>query len=194
MQIVQQVLFVLVSIVAIWLFTKKAKEISRNIKLGRDEDFSDNKDQRWKNVLLLAFGQKKMFRNPLVAILHFFVYAGFIIINIEVLEIILDGILGTHRLFAPALGKWYAVLINSFEVLAVLVLLGCLIFLIRRNMIKLRRFISRDLDGWPRSDANYILVTEIILMALFLTMNTTDRALQLQGYEHYIDTGNFLVS
>ena len=194
MQIAQQVLFVLVSIVAIWLFTKKVKQISRNIRLGRDEDFSDNKDIRWKNVLLLAFGQKKMFKNPLVAILHFFVYAGFIIINIEVLEIVLDGIFGTHRLFAKPLGGFYSFLINAFEILAVLVILACAIFLIRRNIIKLKRFISKDLAGWPRSDANYILITEIILMLLFLTLNTSDRALQLQGNEHYQDTGSFLVS
>jgi len=194
MQILQQILFVLISIMSIWFFTKKVKEISRNIKLGRDEDFSDNKDQRWKNVLLLAFGQKKMFKNPLVAVLHFFVYAGFIIINIEVLEIVLDGIFGTHRLFAKPLGGFYAFLINAFEMLAVLVTLGCVIFLIRRNIIKLKRFISKDLDGWPRSDANYILITEIILMLLFLTLNTSDRALQLRGNEHYHDTGSFVVS
>jgi len=194
MQILQQILFVLISIMSIWFFTKKVKEISRNIRLGRDEDFSDNKDQRWKNVLLLAFGQKKMFKNPLVAVLHFFVYAGFIIINIEVLEIVLDGIFGTHRLFAKPLGGFYAFLINAFEMLAVLVTLGCVIFLIRRNIIKLKRFISKDLDGWPRSDANYILITEIILMLLFLTLNTSDRALQLQGNEHYHDTGSFVVS
>ena len=194
MQILQQILFVLVSIISIWLFTKKVKEISRNIKLGRDEDFSDNKSLRWKNVLLLAFGQKKMFKNPLVAVLHFFVYAGFIIINIEVLEIVLDGIFGTHRLFAKPLGSFYTFLINAFEVLAILVIVGCVIFLVRRNIIKLKRFISKDLDGWPRSDANYILITEIILMLLFLTLNTSDRALQLQGNEHYQDTGNFLFS
>jgi len=194
MQIVQQVLFVLVSGVSIWLFTKKVKEISRNIKLGRDEDFSDNKGQRWKNVLLLAFGQKKMFKNPLVAILHFFVYAGFIIINIEVLEIVLDGILGTHRLFAKPFGSFYTFLINAFEVLAVLVFAACAIFLLRRNIIKLKRFISKDLNGWPRSDANYILITEIVLMTLFLLLNSTDRALQLQGNEHYHDTGSFLFS
>ena len=201
MQIVQQVLFVLISIISIWFFTKKVKEISRNIKLGRDEDlptgqagFSNNKSQRWKNVLLLAFGQKKMFKNPLVAVLHFFVYAGFIIINIEVLEIVLDGILGTHRLFAKPLGGFYTFLINAFEVLAVLVTLGCIIFLIRRNIIKLKRFVSKDLDGWPRSDANYILITEIVLMTLFLLLNSSDRALQIQGNEHYHDTGSFLFS
>ena len=194
MQILQQILFVLVSVISIWLFTKKVKEISRNIKLGHDEDFSDNKSQRWKNVLLLAFGQKKMFRNPLVALLHFFVYAGFIIINIEVLEIVLDGILGTHRLFAKPLGGFYTFLINAFEILAVLVFAACAIFLIRRNIIRLKRFISKDLNGWPRSDANNILITEIVLMTLFLLLNSSDRALQLHGNEHYHDTGSFLFS
>jgi ferredoxin len=196
MQIAQQILFILISIAAIWLFAKKTKEIIRNIKLGRDETIEGDPAQRWKNVLLLAFGQKKMFRNPLVAVLHFFVYAGFIIINIEVLEIVLDGIFGTHRLFAQPLGSFYAFLINAFEVLAVLVLAGCLIFLIRRNFLKLRRFISKDLNGWPRSDANYILITEIILMALFLTLNASDTLLQTRGLEHYSanPTGNFIVS
>jgi len=196
MQIVQQILFLLLSVVAIWLFAKKAREISRNINLGRDEDFGDNKPQRWRNVLLLAFGQKKMFRNPLVAVLHFFVYAGFIIINIEVLEIILDGLVGTHRLFATPLGAFYSFLINSFEILALLVLVGCLIFLIRRNIIRIRRFISRDLDGWPRSDANYILITEIVLMTLFLFLNASDTMLQTRGLEHYAahPTGNFILS
>ena len=196
MQIAQQILFVLLSIIAIGLFAKKAKEIIRNIKLGRDETINDNPGQRWKNLLLLAFGQKKMFRNPLVAVLHFLVYAGFIIINIEVLEIVLDGIFGTHRLFAPFLGSFYTILINSFEILAVLVLLGCLVFLIRRNGIKLKRFISKDLDGWPRSDANYILITEIVLMALFLLLNASDTLLQTRGVEHYSAhaTGDFVFS
>src|SRR5690348_1894967 len=107
MQIAQQILFILISVLAIWLFSRKVKEIGRNIRLGRDEDLSDNKSQRWRNVLLLAFGQKKMFRNPLVAVMHFFVYAGFIIINIEVLEIFLDGVFGKHRLFAEPLGAFY---------------------------------------------------------------------------------------
>src|SRR5687768_3789765 len=194
MQLAQQILFLLLSAVAIWMFARKAKQISRNINLGRDEAINDDKPRRWRNMFLLAFGQKKMFRKPLPAILHFFVYAGFIIINIEVLEIVLDGILGTHRLFAIPLGGFYTFLINAFEILAVLVILGCAIFLIRRNIIKLKRFISKDLDGWPRSDANYILITEIVLMLLFLTLNTSDRALQLQNNEHYHDTGSFLVS
>jgi heterodisulfide reductase subunit C len=194
MQIFQQILFVLISGIAIWLFAKKVKEIRRNINLGRNEDFSDNKPLRWKNLLLLAFGQKKMFRNPLVAVMHFVIYAGFIIINIEVLEIMLDGIFGTHRLFAETLGGLYSFLINAFEFLAVGVIFVCIVFLARRNIIKLKRFISNDLNGWPRSDANYILITEIILMCLFLTLNSSDRALQLQNHPHYHDTGSFFFS
>lgn len=194
MHVAQQILFFLISAIAIWLFAKKIKEIRRNINLGREEDFSDNKHLRWRNLLLLAFGQKKMFRNPLVALMHFVIYAGFIIINIEVLEIILDGILGTHRLFAEPLAGFYSFLINSFEFLAVGVIFVCLVFLARRNIIKLKRFISNDLDGWPRSDANYILITEIILMCLFLTWNSSDRALQLQNQPAFHDTGSFFFS
>ncbi len=162
--------------------------------LGRAKYLSDNKAARWRNLLLLAFGQKKMFRNPLVAVLHFIIYAGFIIINIEVLEIVLDGVLGTHRLFLPLLGNFYTFVINFFEILAISVVAVCLVFLIRRNILKLKRFISNDLNGWPRSDANYILITEIVLMTLFITMNAADRALQLQGAAHYSDTGNFIIS
>lgn len=196
MQLAQQILFILLSVVSIWLFSKKAREISRNIRLGRKETLDDNPSQRWKNLLLLAFGQKKMFRNPLVAVMHFFVYAGFIIINIEVLEIVLDGITGNHRLFAAPLGGLYSFLINAFEVLALLVLAACLIFLVRRNIIKLKRFISKDLDGWPRSDANYILITEVVLMSLFLFLNASDTLLQTRGVEHYAahPTGNFVLS
>lgn len=137
-----------------------------------------------------------MFRNPLVAVLHFVIYAGFLIINIEVLEIVLDGILGTHRLFAPYLGGFYHFVINFFEILAAAIIVVCAIFLIRRNIIKLRRFISHDLDGWPRSDANYILLAEIILMTMLLTMNATDTLLQQRGYGEYAEhqTGGFIVS
>ncbi|MEQ1799791.1 MAG: (Fe-S)-binding protein [Lacibacter sp.] len=194
MQIVQQVLFAVCLGAAIWFFSKKANEIRRNILLGIDEDLTDNPSQRWKNMLLLAFGQKKMFKNPLVAVLHLLVYVGFVIINLEVLEIVLDGLLGTHRLFLSPLGGFYSFLINSFEILAISVLVACIIFLIRRNIIKLKRFISEDLNGWPATDANNILITEIVLMSLFLLMNSTDRALQLNGAEHYHDTGNFILS
>lgn len=196
MHILQQILFLLLVVTAVTLFTKKIRQIRKAIQLGVEEEIADNKAQRWRNVLLLAFGQKKMFRNPLVGVLHFLVYAGFIIINIEILEIILDGLLGTHRLFANSLGTLYLFLINAFEVLALLVIVACAIFLIRRNIIKLQRFISKELDGWPRSDANYILFTEIILMLLFLTMNSADTLLQQRGISHYTEanTGNFIIS
>jgi len=169
--------------------------IRRNILLGKDADYSDHAGERWRNVLLLAFGQKKMFRNPLVAVLHFFVYAGFVIINLEVLEIVIDGVFGTHRIFSGA-GVVYPYLINAFEFLAVTVLVGCIIFLLRRNVVKVKRLASPDLDGWPRSDANYILITEIVLMTLFLTMNSADTLLQQRGYGHYGEhvTGNFAFS
>ena len=194
MQIIEQILFILLTGFAIFLFAKKVKEISANINLGLDEDFSGNKGQRWKNVLLLALGQKKMFRYPLVGIIHFVIYAGFVIINIEVLEIVLDGVFGTHRMFAAPLGGFYTFVIDFFEILALGVLLACVIFLIRRNALKLKRFMKHDLDGWPRTDANLILITEIVLMSLFLTMNSADRALQLQGHLNYTDQGNFILS
>lgn len=194
MHFIQQAAFVLLSGFALWFFAGNINRIRKNILLGRDEDLSGQSNLRWKNVLLLAFGQKKMFRNPLVAVMHFIIYAGFIIINIEVLEIVLDGILGTHRLFLSPLGDFYTMVINCFEWLAVAVIAVCVAFLSRRNIIKLKRFVSKDLDGWPRSDANYILIAEIILMSLFLLMNASDRALQLQGHEHYANTGDFAIS
>jgi ferredoxin len=192
----QQVLFIAAAGAAIALFTRNIRRIRRNILLGKDESFSDQPALRWKNLLLLAFGQKKMFRNPLVALMHFVIYAGFIIINLEVLEIILDGFLGTHRLFAGPLAGFYLFLINAFEWLAIGVFTVCVLFLGRRNILKLRRFISHDLDGWPRSDANYILLTEIVLMTLFLTMNAADTILQSRGYGHYAAyiTGDFTIS
>lgn len=195
MQLAQQILFIILTGIAVWVFSRKVKFISRNIKLGRTEKMEPHPD-RWKNVLLMAFGQKRMFDKPLVALLHFAVYAGFIIINIEILEIILDGIFGTHRLFAPYLGDFYSFVINFFEILAFLVLAACVIFLIRRNLVKVRRLDMKELDGWPRSDANYILMFEIVLMSLFLLMNATDKALQLKDYGHYgeVQTADFWIS
>jgi len=195
MQLVQQILFIVLAAAAISLFVKKVKFIRRNINLGRDEKFEPHPD-RWKNVLLMAFGQKRMFDKPLVALLHFAVYAGFVIINIEILEIILDGIFGTHRLFAPYLDGFYSFVINFFEVLAFLVLTSCIIFLIRRNIVRVQRLNMSELNGWPRSDANYILMFEIVLMTLFLTMNASDKALQLKAYGHYgeVQTAQFWVS
>lgn len=194
MQLVQQIAFILLTLAAIWIFARKVKFIRRNINLGRDEAFEPHPD-RWRNVLLMAFGQKRMFDKPLVALLHFAVYAGFIIINIEILEILLDGIFGTHRLFAPVLGGFYSFVINFFEILAFLVLTACVIFLLRRNMVRVKRLNMKELNGWPRSDANYILIFEIVLMSLFLIMNASDKALQLKNYGHYVDVQtNFFVS
>lgn len=190
MQIVQQILFVLLVAVAVFLFARKVREIRRNINLGKDEKINDNPAARWKNMLLLAFGQKKMFKRMTPAILHFFVYAGFVIINIEILEIILDGIFGTHRMFAPYLGSLYPILIGCFEILAALVLVSCAIFLVRRNILKLKRLNQGELNGWPKTDANAILITEIVLMSLLLTMNAADYNLQQLGAEHYHNLGS----
>jgi heterodisulfide reductase subunit C len=197
MSYIQQILFVIVAGFATWLFAKNIMKVRRNILLGTNTPlYNDQPGRRWKNVLLLAFGQKVMFRYPMVAFLHFLIYAGFIIINIEVLEIVVDGILGTHRSFYGLAPGLYAVLINSFEFLAIAVLLACVVFLVRRNIIRVRRLNTRDLNGWPRSDANYILITEIILMTLFLTMNASDTILQSRNYGSYGEhqTGNFLFS
>jgi ferredoxin len=194
MHYLPQIAFLVLTAVSVWLFAKKAGEIRRNILLGKEEDLSDNPTARWRNLALLALGQKKMFNNPLVAVMHFIIYVGFIVINVEVLEIVLDGLLGTHRLFAPYLGSFYNFLINCFEFLAAGVLVVCIIFLSRRNILKLKRFLSKDLNGWPRSDANYILITEIILMGLFLKMNAIDQVLQARGTEHYFITGHFTIS
>jgi heterodisulfide reductase subunit C len=196
MSVIQQILFVLVAGFSIWFFARNLGRIRRNILLGRDEPYNDQPGRRWKNVLLLAFGQKIMFKYPLVAFLHLLIYLGFIIINIEVLEIIVDGILGTHRSFSGFAPGLYSFLINSFEFLAVAVLLSCVVFLIRRNVLRVKRLNTRDLNGWPRKDANYILITEIILMTLFLTMNSTDTMLQARNYGDYAEhqTGNFMFS
>lgn len=184
MEYIAQVAFIALAAFGIYWFSRNILRIRRNILLGKDEMLNDRSGERWKNMLLMAVGQKKMFRNVPVALLHLIVYAGFIIINIEVLEIVLDGALGTHRVFMEPLGRFYTFLINVFELLAVAVIVACVIFLVRRNIIKLKRFISADLDGWPRSDANYILITEIVLMSLFLIMNAADSTVN----------GRFLIS
>ena len=194
MHIVQQILFIVVALAAIYIFAKKVMEMRRNILLGRDEDLTDRPGERWKNMVLLALGQKKMFKKPLPAFLHLAVYAGFVIINAEILEIFLDGVLGKHRLFVPMLGDLYAYLIGFFEVLAALVLISCAIFLVRRNILKVRRLNMKELNGWPREDANLILITEIVLMTLFLTMNTADQVLQSRGAEHYTLTAPFWIT
>ena len=190
---VSSIAFVLVMIAAIGLFTRNARRVMRNIRLGRDEVRNDRRAERWMLMTRVALGQSKMVTRPIAGILHIIVYAGFIIINIEVLEIIIDGIFGTHRVFS-FLGVFYDFLIGSFEWLALGVWVACVIFLVRRNIIKLKRFVMKELDGWPRTDANLILVTEIALMTAFLLMNAADLTLQQHGIGHYHEVGSFPVS
>lgn len=184
MQIIAQILFVIALIAGIGFFARNIKRLIRNIKLGREIDRSDNSGERFAKMARIAFGQSKMVRKPIAGFLHVIVYLGFVIINIEVLEIIIDGIFGTHRIFS-FLGGFYNVLIASFEILAFLVFVGVVVFWIRRNALNIYRFLGRELKGWPKDDANYILYFEMVLMILFLTMNAADHQLQLNGADHY---------
>lgn len=190
---ISQLIFLCLFIVALFFFGRNALKIYKNIKLGRDTQRTDNPGQRLRTMLLVAFGQKKMFKKPLPAILHLFVYVGFCIINLEMLEIVIDGVFGTHRVFS-FLGTGYAFLIASFEWLALGVLLSCLIFFIRRNALNIYRFSGKELNNWPKTDANLILITEILLMAAFLFMNAADAKLQSLGAEGYHVAGAFPVS
>lgn len=178
---ISQIIFLLLFIAAISLFTINVKKIIRNINLGKPEDRSNRPGERFLTLLKVAFGQTKMVKRPIAALMHFFVYVGFIIINLEVLEIIIDGLFGTHRIFAQPLGGFYNFLIGSFEILAALVLIGILVFYARRNFIKLRRFQGVEMTKWPRFDANNILIIETLLMIAFLTMNASDYKLQQLG-------------
>lgn len=191
---VLQVIFLIVTAAAIALFSLNVRKIIRNINLGKDTDRSDKPAERLATMFKVAFGQSKMVKRPVAAILHLFVYVGFVVINIEVLEIIIDGLFGTHRIFAAPLGGLYHVLIASFEVLAALVLLGVVAFYARRNIIKLKRFTGTEMTKWPRSDANIILIVEVFLMTAFLFMNAADSKLQQSGSSHYILAGSFPVS
>ncbi len=173
MNYLPNILFAIALIIGVGYFTKNVKKLIRNIKLGQDIDVSDNKSQRWKNMAMIALGQSKMVRRPIAGLLHVIVYVGFVIINIEVLEIIIDGLLGTHRVFS-SIGALYGFLIGSFEILAVLVFVAVIIFWIRRNILKLKRFWKSEMTSWPKNDANYILYFEMVLMSLFLIMNATD--------------------
>lgn len=190
---VQQILFLVTLVVAFILIRKRVMRIKSNIQLGKKTGVADRPRERWQNVLLVAFGQKKMFKRIIPAFLHFWIYAGFLIINLEVLEFIIDGLLGTHRVFAPFLGSVYPVLMNFFEFLAVAVLLACVIFLIRRNVLKIKRFWSAEMTSWPRLDGNLILIIEITLMVAILTMNATDQLLQSKD-SHYVQTGRLFFS
>ncbi|WP_430927703.1 4Fe-4S dicluster domain-containing protein [Polaribacter marinivivus] len=187
MEYLPNIIFALALFAGIGFFVNNIKKLSRNIKLGKDVDRNDNKSERFKNMAKIALGQSKMVKRPLSGFLHIIVYVGFIIINIEVLEIVLDGLLGTHRLFQPILGEaFYGFLIGTFEILAVLVLLAVIVFWLRRNVSNIKRFLSAEMKGWPKNDGNYILYFEVVLMTLFLTMNATDTSFQEAGVGNVI--------
>ena len=194
MHYLQQILFVITLGVASYFIRKRVLRIRANINLGKQNENKDHSSERLSNMALVAFGQKKMFKRFIPAFLHFFIYVGFLVINLEVLEFVIDGLLGTHRIFAPYLGGFYNVLMNVFEFLAVAVLLACVFFLIRRSIMKIPRFWSSEMTKWPRLDANLILVIEIILMSAILKMNAADQVLQMRGVEHYSSTGTLFFS
>jgi len=173
MQYIPNILFALLVSVGVGFFIKNVKKLKRNIKLGKAVDRTDRSKERWGNMIRIALGQSKMVRRPIAGILHIIVYVGFIVINIEVLEIVLDGLFGTHRLFAFA-GSVYGFLIGIFEILATMVLVSVILFWGRRNVIRIKRFWYKEMTAWPKNDGNIILYFEMVLMSLFLIMNATD--------------------
>ncbi|RXR22907.1 (Fe-S)-binding protein [Flavobacterium stagni] len=193
MSFLVNIFFAIILTLGFGYFAINVKKLVRNINMGRDVNRSDNSSARWNNMLMVALGQSKMVKRPVAGFMHILIYVGFVIINLELLEIIIDGLFGTHRVFA-FLGGFYSFLIGSFEILAVLVLVAVVVFWARRNVLKLGRFANPDLNGKPRKDANYILYFEIVLMSLFLLMNAADFWLQQAGVEHYIQAGSFPIS
>ena len=173
---------------------RRVVQIYKSISLGQKNDFTTNKKKRFKTMLLVAFGQKKMFKRVIPALLHLLIYIGFILINIEVLEIVIDGFFGTHRIAVPLFGKFYTLIINFIEFLVVGVLFACIIFLIRRNILRIDRFKKIEMIGWPSLDANLILIIEMGLMVAILVMNSADQILQTRGVDHYVQTGAFYFS
>ena len=193
--LIPNIIFIALFSFALSLFIKNVKKIYRNINLGISVDLTDNKKTRLIQMLRIAFGQSKMIDKPIVGLLHIVVYVGFLVINIELLEIIVDGALGTHRVFAPFLGSFYDFLIAFFEIFAFLVIVSVVIFWIRRNMLNIKRFLSLEMKGWPKNDANIILYVEVVLMVLFLTMNGADLWIQQNSPElNYISAGSFPIS
>lgn len=179
MNYIPNIIFAIVLVAGLGFFARNVKRLIRNIKLGQDVDVNNDKSQRWKNMAMIALGQSKMVKRPIAGFLHIVVYIGFVIINIEVLEIIIDGLFGTHRIGLSILPESiYGFLIGSFEILAVGVLATVIIFWLRRNVIKIKRFLSSEMKGWPKNDGNIILYFEVVLMCLFLVMNATDTSFQ----------------
>jgi len=193
MSYISNILFAILLIVGVGFFVRNVKKLIRNIKLGKDSNRNDNASERWRNMIHIALGQSRMVKRPVSGILHIIVYAGFIIINIEVLEIIIDGLFGTHRILSFT-GGFYNFLIGSFEILAFLVLISVIIFWIRRMILRVPRFWNKEMTAWPKNDALNILYFEMVLMSLFLLMNAADFNLQQMGAAHYENAGSFPIS
>jgi len=191
---ISQAAFLIILAITGYFLTRRINRIRQNILSGKDLDRSENKKERFKTMLLVAFGQGKMFKKPIPALLHLLIYVGFLVINIEVLEFVIDGLAGTHRIFASFLGSFYTVALNFFEFLAVLVTFSCIVFLFRRNVLKVERLVKPEMKGWPALDANLILIIEITLMMAILKMNAVDQILQSRGVEGYTQTGSFFFS
>ena len=193
MSMVPQIIFAIVLLAAALFFGKNVRTIRRNILLGRPDDRNDKLGERFSVMARVALGQGKMVARPIAGVLHIIVYVGFVVINLEVLEIVIDGLFGTHRIFG-SLGVLYDLLIGSFEWLALGVLVACVIFLVRRLVLRIPRFWSKEMTKWPKTDATLILVMEILLMGAFLKMNATDQVLAGRGVEHYTLVGSYPVS
>ena len=193
MHYLPNIIFALALVFGVGFFVRNIKKLTRNIKLGKAVDVSNDKPTRLKNMTKIALGQSKMVVRPIAGFLHVIVYIGFVIINIEVLEIIIDGLFGTHRIFA-FMGGFYDFLIGSFEILAFLVIVAVVIFWLRRNVIRIQRFLKPEMKGWPKKDGNLILYIELVLMFLFLTMNAVDLQLQEMGADHYVQAGAYPIS
>ena len=181
---ISTVVFILLSLVGFGFFTWNIQKIRANILLGRDLDRTDNKSERWKVMTLVALGQKKMFARPIPALLHMALYTAFVITQIELIEIIVDGISGSHRIFRPSLGGFYTFMVSFIEVLSVLAFIATIAFLSRRNLIKLPRLNMKELAGWPKKDANLILIMEIVLVTFIFMMNGADEVLYKNGWSH----------
>ena len=186
---ISNVIFLGVLGLAIGFFIRNIRRLIRNIRLGRDQSISDRQGERWSVMARVALGQSKMVARPVAGFMHILIYVGFIIINLEVLEIVIDGVLGTHRVGA-FLGVGYDLLIGAFELLAVGVLLACVVFIARRAILRLPRFHKPEMTGWPSKDALIILVVEILLMGAFLKMNAADQVLAHRGVDHYVVAGS----
>lgn len=190
----QQILFILISVIALGYAIKQFAQIRRNIRLGQPEEISGNVGERWRNVLLVAFGQKKMFKQWVPALLHFFIYAAFVITQIELIEIFIDGFTGRHRIFARPLGGFYTFIISFIEILSMLALVATIVFLVRRTIMPVARLKKPEMHGWPSRDGILILVGELLLIAGIFSMNGADTLLQDIDPAHYPDTGKLAVS